>query len=354
MYKRQYLNDPSVIEALVRKGPSALFDFLLPDDLVDFPASSSREKFVERTVYLFGPQLRIDELCSRIIDLARDARGHVQFQFVSMVYHLWVMDNRPVEAVALLDHSRFDGDVIRRLHDLDLMRDPLYVANSFVNRLRFRHRFQDNSALTPLVIASIGRIALKESRKDLNWFRNQDPEAADHVVDWIESAINRGAPWLSNVNDKGIPKKLMKFGSLESMCAAADKEMKRLLVNERQKMGLEDEEDFADEGGEFYIVHMKTPAALDNESNAMRHCVGHGAYDRRLSENGSLMLSLRDRKGWPHMTIEVANGSVVQARGKANSQPKQVHAAAAHRLLDIRDFNGRASSYLLKFVDGPV
>ncbi|MCS4088560.1 PcfJ domain-containing protein [Rhizobium sp. BK176] len=230
------------------------------------------------------------------------------------------------------------------------MGDPVYVAKWFVDRLRFRHRYQSNDALTPLVNASIGRIALKESRKDLNWFRRQDEEAVDHVVDWIESSLNSGAPWISNLNDKGIPKKLMKFGSLEAMHAEADKQMKRLLVHERQRMGKEDEEDFADEGGEFYIVHMKTPAALDNESNAMRHCVGHGAYDRRLSEKRSLMLSLRDRKGWPHMTIEIVNGEVVQARGKANSRPKEVHAAAAHRLLDIWGYYGGDTDYLLNFM----
>ena len=99
---------------------------------------------------------------------------------------------------------------------------------------------------------------------------------------------------------------------------------------------------------------MKTPEALRNESNAMRHCVGLGSYDRRLSGEHSLILSLRDRKGWPHMTIEIANRTVVRARGKANSGPKHIHAAAAHRLLNIWGYYGSATWHLLDFIDGPV
>jgi hypothetical protein len=321
----------------------------MPDDWVDFP-DSARVKFVERMELFFGPDLLVSTLCHRINDLARYTTGKAQAQFTSIAHHLWVMDNRPVEAVALLKAGKFDADVIRQLHLVDLMRDPVYLADWFMKRLVFRHR--DNVALKPLLDASVGRIALKECRRDLEWYKNQDMDELDHVMDWIAAAVATGAPWLSNVDDQGRPKKLMKFGSLDAMRAEADKHMKRQFSSERQKMDKADEEDFADEGGEFNIVHMKTPAALDNESNAMRHCVGHGAYDGRLSEDGSLMLSLRDRKGWPHMTIEIVKREVVQARGKANSRPKEVHAAAAHRLLDIWGYYGRSTDYLLNFMSG--
>lgn len=170
--------------------------------------------------------------------------------------------------------------------------------------------------------------------------------------------METNAPWLSNVDEHGRPKKLMKFGTLEAMYAEADRHMRRLLSSQisrpRVELGQADEESFADEGGEFYLVRMKTANALDNESNAMRHCVGHGAYDRRLSDAGFLLLSLRDRKGWPHMTLQIVNGVVVQARGKANSAPKQEHAAAAHRLLDIWGYFGCSTQHLLRFIENPV
>jgi hypothetical protein len=347
VYKNRYLNDPSLIDALNGIGPGGLFDFLTPEDRGGFKASA-RVKFAERMELFFGPNLLISVLCHRINDLARYVTGETQDQFTSIAYHLWVMDNRPVEAVAQLETGKFDPAVIRYLHLLDLMLDPVYLADWFVKRLVFRHR--DNVAIRPLLYASFGRIALKECRRDLGWFENQDMDELDHVVDWIAAAVANGAPWLSNVDDQGRPKKIMKFGSLDAMRAEADKHMKRQFSNERQKMDKADEEDFVDEGGDFYIVQMKTPAALVNESNAMRHCAGHGAYNSRLSENGSLMLSLRDRDGWPHMTIEIVNGEVVQARGKANSHPKEVHAAAAHRLLDIWGVYGKSSAYLLNFM----
>jgi hypothetical protein len=263
-----------------------------------------------------------------------------------------MLDNQAEEAVKQIGVGKVDIEIIRKKHLDELRQDPVYVADQFVKRVS-RNRW-GGTRLRKLLYMSIGRIAVKECRRDIHWCNLQSNDRVSHIADWLAGAIAAEAAWLSNVDEQGRPKKLMKFGSLDAMHDEADKQMRKKLPQKRSKLGGCDEENFADEGGEYYLVQMKTSKALENESGAMCHCVGHGAYERRLSEKRSLMLSLRDRKGWPHMTIEIANGEVVQARGKANSYPKDVHAAAAHRLLDIWGYYGRASGHLLRFIEGPV
>lgn len=369
-YRYRFLNETKLLDALNRIGPAGLFDFLLPhtQDFVDIfgreYVTTLRTAFVARISPLYGNDLETGLLynavntlwadCGKYIDIAitTDDEQRVGRFFAYIATHIWRLDNQWEEAIRQIDAGEFLFEAIRKKHIVTLMSEPDYVADHFVKRIAFR--CTPGAKMKGLLDLSVGRIARKECRRDIGWAKRQNLDEVAHIVDWLVTAVRTHADWLSKLDEQGRPKKLMKFGSLDAMHAEAEKQMRKLLTDERPKLGKSDEEDFADEGGEFYLVRMKTPKALRNESNAMRHCVGHGSYDCRLTENRSLMLSLRDRKGWPHMTIEVANGSVVQARGKANSQPKQVHAAAAHRLLDIRDFNGRASSYLLKFVDGPV
>ncbi|MCV9963864.1 PcfJ domain-containing protein [Pararhizobium sp. BT-229] len=347
MYEYKFLNSPDLVSALNRLGPEGLFDFFLPDlrDYVarygDTTMEAVRKLFAERIRPLYGKALRTDELYKSIFTLWHDgAREALRlndpedeaFQrfFAHLANHVWTLDNQPEEALKQIEAGEFDSYAIRRKHLALLGKDPQYVADEFVRRLARAHGF--GPRLRKLAYISIGRIALKESRRDIAWCKRQSGVNVNHIADWLVGAVATEAAWLSNVDDQGRPKKLMKFGSLDAMHAEAEKHMKRALAAEAAAVASE-EETFADEGGEYRIVRLKTPRALDYESNAMRHCIGHGAYDRYLGHDGFLLLSLRDKGNRPHVTIQVNHRKIVQFSGKANSEPKPEYRQAALGLL---------------------
>ncbi|MCS4088561.1 PcfJ domain-containing protein [Rhizobium sp. BK176] len=251
--------------------------------------------------------------------------------FAFMAHYVGMVDNEPDEAIRQIESGSFDLDTIRRKHLKALRLDPAYVANQVVKSIvrgrGFGHRLRE------LVEISIGRIALKELRRDIGWREKQSWSDISHIADWIASAVASEEAWLSNLDERGRVKKLMKFGSLAAMHAEAEKQMKRKLVAQPVAMVAE-EPVFASGDGEYRIVQLTTPAALDRESDAMRHCVGQGAYDRYLGHKDHLLLSLRDKSNRPHVTIQVRNLKIVQFLGKANSTPKLEYRDAALALLE--------------------
>lgn len=66
----------------------------------------------------------------------------------------------------------------------------------------------------------------------------------------------------------------------------------------------------------FKIVNITTKESLAREGNLMRHCVG-SYWDRVLSEELDI-LSLRDPKNNPHVTMEISGQNINQIKGKAN------------------------------------
>lgn len=71
------------------------------------------------------------------------------------------------------------------------------------------------------------------------------------------------------------------------------------------------------------LVSVKDPRDLEVEGDLMGHCVG--GYCERVDSGKATILSLRDRKNLPHVTIELnpLQGSfyVNQVRGKGNARP---------------------------------
>lgn len=348
MYEYKFFNPPPLISAMNELGSNGLFDFLLPhhqDFIVIFGEAEMkaiRKLFVERTANLFGPKLRMDALYRNIENWQEGSLSEAElgdpdkFQrldrfFKYLATHVWMADNQPEEAIRQVKAMEFDVEALRRKHLAVLFRDPVYVADQFVIRIVRARGMEDR--VKDLVRMSMGRIAIKESRRDIDWCRRQNGLQINHIVDWLISAIATDAPWLSNVDELGRPRKLMKTGSIDALYAEAEKQMQKKLSRERAGLGVEDEQDFAVDRGEFRIVRLKTPKALDCESNAMRHCIGHGAYDRLLDQDEHLLLSLRDAYNVPHATIEVRAGKIVQFHGKANSTPKDSYRQAVERLL---------------------
>ncbi|MCZ7862822.1 PcfJ domain-containing protein [Agrobacterium salinitolerans] len=152
------------------------------------------------------------------------------------------------------------------------------------------------------------------------------PGELDHVADWLVSAVTADLKWLRNMDGEGIPRKFSKLSSVADVRAEANRGLDRLLRETASKPVVEGEEETVavlDNG--YSLVSLRSPAALDRESKEMQHCVGLGGYDEGVAEGALAILSLRDRKGKAHVTMElrVDERLVVQVKGKQNRFPMQ-------------------------------
>ena len=196
-----------------------------------------------------------------------------------------------------------------------------------------------NICLSELLAYCIGRLCLRSTKTSGNWKHDLSKIDVGHVVDWLKVALINDAEWLKNVDGQNRPKKLMKFGDFNSVIQEADKAM--LLSAQRNKniqLIEGDEELYQEPDDGYYLVKLLTPAALDREGSQMQHCIGDGAYDRRLKSNTSYFLSLRDREGKPHITIEIKDGAVVQMQGKQNKAPLLKYTKALSGFFAASDF----------------
>jgi hypothetical protein len=143
-----------------------------------------------------------------------------------------------------------------------------------------------------------------------------------HIRDWLKSSLVNDMPWLHRLDDQGRPKKLMKCGTLEALVREANKEMRRQAAKAAGVKLIEGDEalEYECENG-WTVVRLLTEAALDLESGRMGHCIGNGAYDGGLADPNVRFLSLRDRAGKPHATMEIVGNKLIQLQGKQNEPP---------------------------------
>jgi hypothetical protein len=75
-------------------------------------------------------------------------------------------------------------------------------------------------------------------------------------------------------------------------------------------------------------VDVRTPDALSLEGNIMGHCVGGSNYCNAVAKDTTKIISLRDKKGLPHVTIQLEKTPegftrVAQIKGTANNSPEK-------------------------------
>jgi hypothetical protein len=75
-------------------------------------------------------------------------------------------------------------------------------------------------------------------------------------------------------------------------------------------------------------VDVRTPDALSLEGNIMGHCVGGSNYCNAVAKDTTKIISLRDKKGLPHVTIQLEKTPegftrVAQIKGTANNTPEK-------------------------------
>lgn len=202
-------------------------------------------------------------------------------------------------------------------------------------------------AVIEMVRFSMGRIAVK----NLGSIRMKmsggsiplsgvlpDDDVAMHIVDWLTADFMDSADWIERVDTLGRPLKLMKCGSYEQLTHEADKAMRRRLQGRVAPLGDGDESLVAELADGYRLVRLMTPRALDAESSAMQHCVGQGSYDWYVKQGVIEILSLRDRAGHPHVTMEVSDDgrTIRQLKGKQNRHP-------VRRYMDLLKPYGRAA-----------
>ena len=175
-----------------------------------------------------------------------------------------------------------------------------------------------------------------EGEYAIGWLRDADSRGVTQrrgpVPSWLEGALAKGVYWLDLEgpsgkrlssqlhavafyfdNMKGSPActRLERVAFPDAVAAAY---RFRDLVAERDG-AKPDNTLLAFENG-YRFALLTTPKDLEIEGRRMRHCVGDYGYE---VDHGSDIVSLRDRRNRPHVTLEILGSrQVVQIKGKAN------------------------------------
>jgi hypothetical protein len=184
---------------------------------------------------------------------------------------------------------------------------------------RLRRRMVGVDGVAELVALSLGRVLTKAASKGETWASDGLAAICDHIIDWMAASVIAKETWLTKVDSLGRTRKVMKFSKVTDIVKEADKAVAKAAQRRgRVTVVNDDETPFADLADGYRLVRLVSAAALDKEGSEMRHCVGDGAYDGHLGIDGTLLLSLRDKQGKSHATIEIRDGRLTQLRGKQN------------------------------------
>ena len=183
----------------------------------------------------------------------------------------------------------------------------------------------------------------------------------DHIMDYFNS--------LSDREREKIVKK--PYEQVDKEVAQWDKELAEQEKSSEGRLKKDKDYEVIGKDGEFTWVKLKTKAAYECEGEGMGHCVG--GYDPDDSNN--TIISLWDKRGQPHVTIEIQEYTndpyydsgppgvdnsgrpggvgydleeIVQIKGKQNEPPadkyKDITARFVKKWLDKGEFNEQAKS----------
>ncbi|MBY3432846.1 hypothetical protein HFN89_01480 [Rhizobium laguerreae] len=180
-----------------------------------------------------------------------------------------------------------------------------------------------NEALERLMNLSVTRVYMRETDDEngelLYWLNSAE---IYHIRDWLRASLVNDVAWLQRLDDLGRPKKIMKCGTLAALVREANKDMRKQASKAAgTKLVAGDEVIEYECADGWTVVRLLTTAALDLESGLMGHCIGNGAYDEGLANPDTRFLSLRDRRGKPHATMEIVGDKLIQLQGKQNKRP---------------------------------
>lgn len=103
-----------------------------------------------------------------------------------------------------------------------------------------------------------------------------------------------------------------------------------------------------------HFLYLLSENDLSYEGKMMGHCVSGTNYKSRVKNKSSLILSLRDMKNEPHLTLEidVQKSYLIQQQGKANSEIKDKYLLLMKEfILFASNYKGLENSETLKFLN---
>jgi len=103
-----------------------------------------------------------------------------------------------------------------------------------------------------------------------------------------------------------------------------------------------------------HFLYLLNAEELKYEGKVMGHCVGGNNYKQKIKNGLSIILSIRDGKNDPHVTIEidVPSRMVIQQQGKANQEPiKKYKNFIKEFLLFSTDFGNLDKKEIIKFLN---
>lgn len=103
-----------------------------------------------------------------------------------------------------------------------------------------------------------------------------------------------------------------------------------------------------------HFLYLLTAEELKYEGKIMGHCVGGSNYKQKIKNGLSLILSIRDGKNEPHVTIEidVSYRTVIQQQGKSNQEPTKKYKNFIKEFLFFStDFSGLENKDVIKFLN---
>lgn len=103
-----------------------------------------------------------------------------------------------------------------------------------------------------------------------------------------------------------------------------------------------------------HFLYLLNAEELKYEGKIMGHCVGGNNYKQKIKNGLSIILSIRDGKNEPHVTIEidVPSRMVIQQQGRANREPiKKYKNFIKEFLLFSTDFSGLSNKDVIKFLN---
>lgn len=163
---------------------------------------------------------------------------------------------------------------------------------------------------------------------DPDWMKSNDPlvvsfspqfrSEAREVVDYLNTVTG-------SINMNYMQAKNAAQRAQEQRMKEVEKELDKNETRHKSILAEPGTEVVKDYGDGFKWVKLTSPEALKYESHIMKHCVGdeEQGYISGVKSKKLMILSLRDKKNIPHVTIEVIKPNTVQQiKGKANSGVK--------------------------------
>ncbi len=189
--------------------------------------------------------------------------------------------------------------------------------SEFTGRLKF---IKENLGLEDEIIIKIGEIGDKLNTHKYDVWIAKEIKKDLELVDQL-GKIQLIIDWARNTRAD-----IFKFSLKEAMEAQEqwhDLTFKKVEITKLDIPNIDHERVIFRCSDQQHFLYLLNDKDLSYEGKVMKHCVG--SYKNQVKNQNIFIVSLRDLKNEPHVTIEINSTSreTVQIRGKANGNPAE-------------------------------